>query len=76
MLTLVAILMFSGALAAASYAVWSTVVPALPKIHAALAGEGSASMLPPLPPRHHPAATVRVTVRPLAAQPTYWRAAA
>lgn len=75
MLTLVAVLMFSGALIAAAYAVWSTVVPALPKIHAALAGEGSASMLPPLPLRH-PAATMRVTVQPLAVQPTYWRAAA
>jgi len=74
MFTLVAILMFAGALSAAAYAVYSTVMPALPKIQAALAGHGGASMLPPLPPRR--VTTLRVTVRPVATQPTYWRAAA
>ncbi|MGN6818193.1 MAG: hypothetical protein ACTHJR_05930 [Sphingomonas sp.] len=75
MFTLVAILMFAGALTAAAYAVYSTVVPAMPKIQAALAGQGGASMLPPLPPRRA-ATTLRVTVRPVTTQPTYWRAAA
>ena len=75
MFALVAILMFAGALAAAAYTVYATVIPALPKIQAALAGQGSASILPPLPPRR--AVTVmRVTTRPAATQSTYWRAAA
>jgi len=75
MFTLVAVLMFAGALLAAAYAVYSTVVPALPKIHAALAGQGNASILPPLPPRRA-VTTMRVTMQASAAQPTYWRAAA
>ena len=75
MFTLVAILMFAGALLAAGATIYSTVVPALPSIQAALAGKDRASIVPPLPPRHA-AATIRVTVRPVSAQPTYWRAAA
>ena len=75
MLTLVAVLMFAGALLAAAYAVYSTVVPALPKIHAALSGQGAASVLQPLPPRRA-VTTIRVTTPASAAQPTYWRAAA
>jgi hypothetical protein len=75
MFTFVAILMFTGALIAAGATIYSTVVPALPSIQAALAGKGHGSIVPPLPPRHN-AATIRVTVRPVSAQPTYWRAAA
>ena len=75
MFTLVAILMFAGALLAAGATIYSTVVPALPSIQAALAGKDRASIVPPLPPRHA-ATTIRVTVRPVSAQPTYWRAAA
>lgn len=75
MFTLVAVLMFAGALLAAAYAVYSTVVPALPKIQAALTGEGSASILPPLPPRRA-VTTMRVTTQSMGAQPTFWRAAA
>lgn len=74
MFTLVAILMFAGALVAAGATIYSTVVPALPRIQAALAGKAPGSIVPPLPPRH--AMTIRVTVRPVSAQPTYWRAAA
>ncbi len=73
MFTLVAILMFAGALGAAATAIYATVMPALPKIQSALAGQGAASVLPPLPPRR---TTMRVTVRPVLSQPTYWRAAA
>lgn len=75
MFTLVAVLMFAGALLAAGATIYSTVVPALPSIQAALAGRDRAPIVPPLPPRHA-AATIRVTVRPVSAQPTYWRAAA
>ena len=75
MFTLVAVLMFAGALIAAGATIYSTVVPALPSIQAALAGKHRASIVPPLPPRHA-AATIRVTVRPVYSQPTYWRAAA
>ena len=74
MFTLVAVLMFAGALLAAAYAVCSTVVPALPKIHAALTGKTSAPILPPLPPRR--VVTMRVTAQLSAVQQTYWRAAA
>lgn len=73
MFTLVAILMFAAALGAAATAIYATVVPALPKIQSALTGHGTVSALPPLPPRR---ATMRVTVRPVVSQPTYWRAAA
>ncbi|THD36578.1 MAG: hypothetical protein E7773_06075 [Sphingomonas sp.] len=73
MITLIAILTFAGALSAAGYVIYATVAPALPKIQAALAGQGGVSSLPPLPMRR--VSTLRVTVRP-AAQPTYWRAAA
>ena len=73
MFTLVAILMFAGALGAAGFAIYATVAPALPKIQAALAGQDFASSLPPLRPRR--VSTLRVTVRPVA-QPTYWRVAA
>lgn len=75
MFTLVAILMFAGALAAAAFAVYTTVVPALPKIQAALAGQGTASILPSLPPRRD-ATALRVTVQQVSMEPTYWRAAA
>lgn len=74
MFTLVAVLMFGGALLAAGYAVYSTIIPALPKIRAALTGNSTASALPPLPPRR--VVTMRVTAQPMTAQPTYWRAAA
>jgi len=74
MFTLVAVLMFGGALLAAGYAVYSTVMPALPKIQAALTGKNNALVLPPLPPRR--VVTMRVTAQPMAVQPTYWRAAA
>lgn len=73
MLTLIAGLMFAGALGAAGFAIYATVAPSLSKIQAALAGHGGVSTLPPLPPRRM--ATVRVTVRPVATQ-SYWRAAA
>ena len=73
MLMLIAILMFAGALVVAGFAIYATVAPSLPKIQAALAGHGGGSALPSLPPRR--AATLRVTVRPVA-QPSYWRAAA
>jgi hypothetical protein len=75
MFTIVAVLMFAGALIAAGATIYSTVVPALPSIQAALAGKGHGSIVPSLPPRRA-ATTVRVTVRPVSAQPTYWRAAA
>lgn len=75
MFTLVAILMFAGALVVAGAAIYSTVVPALPSIQAALTGQAHASIVPPLPPRHA-ATTIRVTVRPVLTQPTYWRVAA
>ena len=74
MFTLLAILMFAGALVAASATIYSTVVPALPSIQAALTGQARMPIQPPLPPRH--AATIRVIVRPVLAQPTHWRAAA
>ena len=74
MFTLVAVLMFGGALLAAGYAVYSTIMPALPKIQAALTGKNSAPVLPPLSPRR--VVTMRVMAQPMAAQPTYWRAAA
>jgi hypothetical protein len=73
MLTLIAILMFAGALGAAGFAIYATVAPSLPKIQAALAGHGGVSALPSLPPRR--VSTLRVTIRPVA-QPSYWRAAA
>ena len=75
MFTLVAVLMFAGALVAAGATIYSTVVPALPSIQAALAGKARGSIVPPLPPRHA-ATTIKVTVRSVSAQPTYWRAAA
>jgi hypothetical protein len=74
MFALVAILMFAGALVAAGATIYSTVVPALPSIRAALAGTGRASIVPPLQPRR--AATIRVIARPVLAQPTHWRVAA
>lgn len=73
MITLIAILTFAGALSVAGFVIYTTVAPALPKIQAALTGQGSLSIIPPLPARR--VATLRVTVRPVA-QPTYWRAAA
>jgi hypothetical protein len=75
MFTLVAILMFAGALIAAAATIYSTVVPALPSIQAALTGQARASIVPPLPPRHA-TTTIRVIVRPVLAQPTHWRVAA
>jgi len=75
MFTLVAMLMFASALVAAGATIYSTVVPALPSIQAALTGQTRASIVPPLPPRHA-ATTIRVIVRPVLAQPTHWRAAA
>jgi hypothetical protein len=75
MFTIVAVLMFAGALFAAGATIYSTVIPALPNIQAALAGKDRASIVPPLPPCHA-TATIRVTVRSVSAQPTYWRAAA
>ncbi len=73
MMTLVAVLTFAGALGAAGFAIYATVAPSLGNIQAALAGNGGASSLPPLPVCRP--STLRVSVRP-AAQPTYWRAAA
>lgn len=73
MFTLIAVLMFAGAFAAAGFAIYATVAPSLSKIQAALAGTGTVSSLPALPMRH--VSTMRVPVRP-AVQPTYWRAAA
>jgi hypothetical protein len=75
MFALVAMLMFAGALIAAAATIYSTIVPALPGIQDALAGRGGMSAIPPLP-RRHAATTIRVTVRPVSVQPTYWRAAA
>jgi hypothetical protein len=75
MFTLVAMLMFAGALFAAGAAIYSTVMPALPNIQAALSGGARQSIVPPLPPRRD-AMAIRVTVRSVSAQPTYWRAAA
>ena len=75
MFTLVAILMFAGALAVAGTTIYSTIVPALPNIQAALTGKVRESIVPTLPPRHG-ATTIRVTIRPVSAQPTHWRAAA
>lgn len=73
MFTLIAILMFAGALSAAGFAIYATVAPALPKIRAALTGQDFGSSIAPLPARR--VSTLRVTVRP-SAQPSYWRAAA
>ena len=73
MLTLIAVLMFAGALAAATFVIGATIVPALPKIRTALAGQDSVPALPSLPPRR--VSTLRVAVRP-AVQPACWRAAA
>ncbi|MDB5677151.1 hypothetical protein [Sphingomonas bacterium] len=73
MIMLIAVLTFAGALGAAGFVIYATVAPALPKIQAALAGQGTVPILPPLPMGR--VSTLRVTVRPLA-QPTYWRAAA
>ena len=70
---MLAILTFAGALGTAGFAIYATVAPSLPKIQAALAGQGGQSVLPPLPVRR--AATLRVSINPVA-QPTYWRAAA
>ena len=75
MLTFVVILTFAGALAAAGLTIYATVAPALPKIVAALSGEGTASLVPPLPPRRVGAMRV-TTARPVAASPIRWRAAA
>jgi len=75
MITFVAILTFAGAFAAAAGTIYATVMPALPKIRAALAGDGTASLIPPLPPRR--TVSMRVTtVRPAAASPLRWSAAA
>ena len=68
-----AILTFAGALGAAGFVIYATVAPSLPKIQAALAGQGGQSALPPLPVRR--ASTLRVTIRSVA-QPSYWRAVA
>jgi hypothetical protein len=70
---MIAMLTFAGALGAAGFAIYATVAPSLSKIQAALAGQGGAASLPPLPMRR--ASTTRVSVTPVA-QPTYWRAAA
>lgn len=75
MLTVVAILMFAGAMVAALGSIYATIVPAMPKVRAALSGAGVASQLPPLPPRRSPA--MRVTaIRPVAFPARALRAAA
>ena len=74
MLTMIAVVMFAGALGAAGFVLYATIVPSLPKIQAALSGEGVGASLPPLPPRR--ASTLRVTIRPVAQPQRYWRAAA
>ncbi len=75
MFTLVAMLMFAGALVAAGAAIYSTVIPALPSIQAALSGGARSSIVPALPARRD-ATMIRVTVRPASMQPTHWRVAA
>lgn len=73
MLTIVTFLMFAGALTAAGLAIYSTMVPALPKIQAALSGRESLPLLPPLPPRR--AALPGMAITPQV-ETSYWRAAA
>lgn len=74
MITFVVILTFAGAFVAAIATIYATVAPSMPKIRAALAGEGVA-MLPPLPARRTVAMRV-TTVRPVAGSALRWRAAA
>jgi hypothetical protein len=74
MMTIVAILIFATAFGVAATSIYATVRPSLPKIYAALSGEGAQAMLPPVPPRR--AAVMRVSVRPVTGQMTEWRAAA
>ena len=75
MFTLVAILMFAGALVAAGATTSFLLIGLWHTRPAARAGMGRVSNIPPRPPR--PAATtIRITVRSVSAQPTYWRAAA
>lgn len=70
---MLAILTFAGALATAGFVIYATVAPSLPKIQAALAGQGGQSVFTPLPVLR--TSTLRVAVKPVE-QPTYWRAAA
>ncbi len=79
MITVVAILIFAAAFGVAATSIYATVRPSLPKICAALAGNGARAMLPPLPPRRAP--VMRVSVRPVSVgsvtgQMAEWRAAA
>ena len=74
MMTVVAILIFAAAFGVAATSIYATVRPSLPKIYAALSGDGVQVMLPPLPPRRSPA--MRVSVRPMTGSTTEWRAAA
>ena len=74
MLATAAALTFVAALIAAIATLYATVLPALPKIRAALAGTGATPVLPPLPARR--ASVMRVTARPAAGQAVRWRAAA
>jgi hypothetical protein len=74
MMTVVAILIFAAAFGVAATSIYATVRPSLPKIYAALSGEGTPAMLPSLQPRRVPA--MRVTVRPVTGQLKEWRAAA
>ncbi len=79
MMTVVAILIFAAAFGVAATSIYATVRPSLPKIYAALSGDGVQAMLPPLPPRRAP--VMRVSVRPVSVGPVSgrmaeWRAAA
>ncbi|WP_375396383.1 hypothetical protein [uncultured Sphingomonas sp.] len=68
------ILLFATAMIAAVSTIAVTVMPALPKIMSALTGPVAEPILPPLPPRR--SALVRASVRPVAGDPSRWRAAA
>lgn len=74
----VAILTFSGALALAGGVIWATVVPALPKIGAALSGRGVAEPMatPPLSPQRVYAPAMRRVTIPTARIATPYRTAA
>lgn len=74
MFTFIAVLMFVGAFVAAASAIYATIAASLPKIEAALAGNGGISAIPALPSRQVP--LERFTVRPVAGRSMKWRVAA
>ena len=75
---LVAILVFAGALLVAAGAIWMTVLPALPKIGAALSGRGTGAYVtpPPLSPQRLAAPAARRVTIPTARAVIPYRAAA